>query len=103
MTSHESDALAERIAAVLRERKQVAAERRMRALEVQRRNSQRARTRYDAVRAAHFAKSVSVPPELRERRGHRMKTIDAIYEEVTSSNAACETLSGQASRLAQLP
>ena len=94
-TQEQSDALAERIARVLRERQHVAAERRMRALEVQRRNSQRARARYHAVRAAHFAKLASVSPELRERRGHRMKTIDAAYEAVMSSNAACDALSEQ--------
>jgi hypothetical protein len=95
ITQEQCDALAERIARVLRERQQVAAERRMRALEVQRRNSQRSLARYHAVRAAHFAKLASVSPELRERRGHRMKTIDSAYEAVMSSNAACDALSEQ--------
>lgn len=88
-------ALAERIAAVLRERKQVAAKRQMLALEAQRHNSQRALARYHASRANHSAKLASVSPEIRERSSQRTKAIDAIYEAVISSNAACEELSGQ--------
>ena len=86
------DAWAERIAAVLRERKKIGAQRRSRQLEMQLRNSQRAAARYRAARAPHDARLTSVPPELREHCDRRMKTIDAAYQAVTSSNAAFAAL-----------
>jgi hypothetical protein len=92
LTQDQTDTLAERIAAVLRERKKVGAQRRMRELEMQRRNSQRTAARYLVARALHSARLASVPPELRERCGCRMQTIDAAYDAVTSSNAAFEAL-----------
>jgi len=92
LTQDQTDTLAERIAAILRERKKVGAQRQMRELEMQRRNSQRAAAAYLVARAPHFAKLASVPPELRERCGRRMQVIDAAYDAVTSSNAALEAL-----------
>jgi hypothetical protein len=92
LTQDQTNTLAERIAAVLRERKKVGAQRRMREREMQRRNSQRAAAPYIVARAPHFARLASVPPELRERCARRMQTIDAAYLAVTSSNAAFEAL-----------
>jgi hypothetical protein len=87
-----SDTLAERIATVLRERKKVGAQRRSRELEMQLRNSQRATARYQAARAPRDVRMTEVPPELREHCDRRMKTIDAAYQAVTSSNAAFAAL-----------
>ncbi len=84
-----------RIDEVLRERKRNAAARRTRELETQSGNSQRALVGYRRMRATHLDKLASVSPELRERRGSRMKTVYAAYEAVMASNAACEALSDQ--------
>jgi hypothetical protein len=92
MTQDQTDTLAERIAAVLRERKKVGTERRMRELEMQLRNSQRAAARYHVARAPHYSRLASVPPELREHCDRRMQTIDAAYDAVTACNAAFEAL-----------
>src|SRR5690242_13382610 len=88
-----TEAVARRIDEVLRERKRNAAERRTRELETQSGSSQRAFAGYLRVRTAHLEKLKSVSPELRERRGSRMKTVYAAYEAVMASNAACEALS----------
>jgi hypothetical protein len=82
-----TEAVARRIDEVLRERKRNAAERRTRELETQ--------PGYLRVRAAHLDKLANVSPELRERRGSRMKTVEAAFEAVMASNAACEALSDQ--------
>jgi len=93
MTQDQEDTLAERIAAVLRERKKVGARRRLRELEMQLRNSQRAAAeRYHVARAPQSTRLASVPPELREHSDHRMQTVDAAYHAVTSSNAAFKAL-----------
>ena len=91
-TREQTDALAERIARVLRERKKAGAERRMHELEAQRRNSQRALARYRELRAAHLTRLGSLSPDLRENCRHRIKSIDAAYEAVISSNAAPKPL-----------
>ena len=91
-TQEQTDTCAECIAAVLRELKKVCAQRLMLELEMQRCNSQRAAAAYLVARAPHFAKLASVPPELRERCGRRMQTIDAAYDAVTSSNAAFDAV-----------
>jgi predicted dinucleotide-utilizing enzyme len=91
----QTEAVARRIDEVLRERKRNAAKRRNRELEIQSGSSQRAFAGYLRLRAAHLDKLKSVSPELRERRGSRMKTVEAAFEAVMASNAACEALSGQ--------
>jgi len=91
MTQQQEDTLAERIAAVLRERKKVGAQRRLRELEMQLRNTQRATERYHATRP-ESAKMASVAPALREHCDQRMQTVEAAYQAVTSSNAALEVL-----------
>ena len=92
MSQDHLDAWAERIAAVLCERKKIGAQRRSRQLEMQLRNSQRAAARYHAARAPHDTRPASVSPELREHCDRRMQTIDAAYQAVTSSNAAFAAL-----------
>jgi len=85
----QQDVIAERIAAVLQERKRVGAERRERAAEYQRLNGARALARYYKLRegdsAAHRDKEQA---ELREHRDQGMKPIDAAYKKIVSSNAA---------------
>jgi hypothetical protein len=92
MTQQQSDALAERIAAVLRERKKIAHERRMRDREYQRRNNDRALARYYKERV-----EVSKRPERRKERGkaskqpeRRIESIDVPYGVMLSCNAAIE-------------
>ena len=91
-TRDQTDTMAERIAAVLRERKKVGAQRRMGELEMLHRNSQRAAALNIVARAPHIARLASVPRDLRERCVRRMQTINAAYLAVTSSNAAFEAL-----------
>ena len=85
----QQDAIAERIAAVLQERKRIGAERRERAAEYQRLNGARALARYYKLRegdsAAHRDKERA---EFREHRDQRMKPINAAYKKIVSSNAA---------------
>jgi hypothetical protein len=90
-----TEAVARRIDEVLRERKRNAAEQRTRELETRSGSSQRAFAGYLRVRTAYLDKLKSVSPELRERRGSRMKTVEAAFEAVMASNAACEALSDQ--------
>jgi hypothetical protein len=92
MAQEQCDALAERIAAVLRERKKIAHERQMREREYQRRNSDRALARYYKERV-----EVSKRPEHRKERGktskqpeRRIENIDVAYVVMMSGNAAIE-------------
>jgi hypothetical protein len=86
------DAIAERIAAVLEERKNVGAERRERAAEYQLLNGERALARYYKLRGAyseaHRDKQQRLGTEFRQHRDQRMKPIDAAYKKIISSNAA---------------
>ena len=77
MTQEQCDALAERIAAVLRERKKIGDERRRQERRYDRQNSYRALARYYKLRG-----------EYRERSGRRVKEIDRMYDAIMSSNAA---------------
>jgi len=70
MTQEQCDALAERIVAVLRERKELGAERRRR-MEFERKNGERALARY-----YNF------------REGFRIEEIDIVYATIMASNAA---------------
>ncbi len=77
------DALAERIAAVLRERKKIGAERRMQ----QRRNSERAFPRPPPLAGTH-----QPSPRLHGLPGYRIQEIHSRFEAIISSNAAFEAL-----------
>jgi hypothetical protein len=92
MTQEQCNAVAERIAAVLRERKKIAHERQMREREYQRRNNDRALARYYKERV-----EVSKRPEPRQERGkaskrpeRRIENIDVPYVVMMSCNAAIE-------------
>jgi hypothetical protein len=78
MTQERTEALAERIAAALRERRRIGEERRLR--EYQGRNAERAIARYHRLRGE--------PKEA----GHGIKELNAICEAVISSNAADEAM-----------
>jgi hypothetical protein len=77
MTQQQRDALAERIAAVLRERKRLGEERRRREREYQRQNSERALSRYYKLRG-----------EFHEQSQRRVKELDLVFHTIVSSNAA---------------
>jgi hypothetical protein len=95
MTQEQCDAVAERIAAVLRERKKIAHERRMREREYQRRNNDCALARYYKERV-----EVSKRPERRREWGEaskatkqperRIENIDVAYGVMMSCNAAID-------------
>jgi len=76
MTQQQRNALAERIAAVLRGRKRLGEERRSREREYQRRNNERALSRYYKVRG-----------EFHEQSKGRLKELDLVYDTIMSSNA----------------
>ena len=76
MTQQQRNALAERIAVVLRERKRLGEERRSREREYQRRNNERALSRYYKVRG-----------EFHEQSKGRLKELDLVYDTIMSSNA----------------
>ena len=85
MTQTQRDALADRIAAVLRERQEVGAERRRQEHEYQRRNKERALARYRSL-ATHRSDNAHEPsPEFSQWSDHRNKEIDAAHEALTSS------------------
>ena len=77
MTQDQCDALAERIAAVLRERKKIGDERRRQESAYRQRNSDYARARYHRQRGG-----------LQEHSERRAKELDQVYETIMSSNAA---------------
>ena len=77
MTQQQCDALAERIAAVLRERKRLGEERRSQEREYQRRNNERALSRYYKVRG-----------EFHKQSKRRIEELDLVYHTIISSNAA---------------
>ena len=77
MTQQQSDALAEQIAAVLRERKRLGEERRSQEREYQRRNNERALSRYYKVRG-----------EFHKQSKGRIEELDLLYHTIMSSNAA---------------
>ncbi len=81
MTQLQRDALAERIAAVLRERKKIGAERRMQ----QRSNSERALARHRRLAEIH-----QPSPRLHGSPGYRIREINSRFEAIISSNAAFE-------------
>lgn len=83
MTQTQCDALADRIAGVLRERQEVGAERRRREREYQHRNSERALARSRRL-AMHRPDNANGSPEFIQGSDHRKKEIDA-YEALTSS------------------
>jgi hypothetical protein len=76
MTQQQRNALAERIATVLRERKRLGEERRSREREYQRRNNERALSRYYKVRG-----------EVPEQSKRRLKELGLVYHTIMSSNA----------------
>jgi len=80
MTQAQADALAERIASVLRERKKFGDERRIVDREYQRRNSNCALARYHKLRG-----------EIREQSERRTEEIDAAYVVMMSCNVAIDT------------
>lgn len=71
MTQQQRNALAERIAAVLRGRKRLGEERRSREREYQRRNNERALSRYYKVRG-----------EFPEQSKRRLKELDLVYHTI---------------------
>lgn len=71
MTQEQCDAMAERIAAVLRERKTIGDERRRRRLEYERKNGERALARY-----YNF------------KNDFRFEEMDVVYATIMASNAA---------------
>jgi hypothetical protein len=77
MTQEQCEALAERIAAVLRERKQIGDERRRQDSAYRQRNSDHARARYHQLRGG-----------FREHAERRAREIDQVYQTIMSSNAA---------------
>jgi hypothetical protein len=77
LTRQQCDALAERIAAALLERKKVGDERRRQERKYGLLNNDRALARYYRLRA-----------EFPERTNRRVKEIDRIYDVIMSSNAA---------------
>ena len=77
MTQEQCDALAERIAAVLRERKKFGDERRRQEMKYGRHNNDRALARYYKLRG-----------EFREQADRRVKEIDRVYDAIMSANAA---------------
>ena len=83
MTQQQRDGLAERIAAVLRERKKIGAERRMQ----QRRQSER-----DLARDRRLAEIHQQSPLLHGSSDYRMQEIQSRFEAIISSNAALEAL-----------
>jgi hypothetical protein len=93
ITQEQCEAQAERIAAVLRERKKIGDERRRRELEYQRRNNDRALAHYYKGRgevsqqpAHHIEKTIAVVPE------RRIENIDvAYYAVMICRNAAIES------------
>ena len=99
MTQEQCDAVAERIAAVLRERKRIAHERRMRGREYQRRNNDRALARYYQERV-EVRKLPEHRQEGRKERGQASKAstlperqienMDLPYGVMMSCNAAIE-------------
>lgn len=76
-TREQCDALAERIAAVLRERKMIGDERRRQEREAYRRNSDRALARYYKLRG-----------DVRDCAVRPTKEIDRVYDTIMSTNAA---------------
>ncbi len=77
MTEEQCDALAERIAAGLRERKKIGDERRRQELKYGHHNNERALARYYKLRG-----------EVREQADRRDKEIGRVYDAIMSSNAA---------------
>ena len=75
MTQQQRNALAERIAAVLRGRKRLGEERRSQEREYQRRNTERALSRYYKVRG-----------EFHEQSKRRIEELDLVYHTIMSSN-----------------
>ena len=83
MTQQQRDALAERIAAVLRERKKIGAKQRMQL----RRISERALASHRTLAEIH-----QQPPRLRGSPEYRMQEFHSRFEAIISSNAAFEAL-----------
>ena len=77
MTNVQCDVLAERIAAVLRQRKKIGDERRRHEQEYRRLNSERALARHYKLRG-----------EFRKGSERRNQEIDRVYEAIMSANAA---------------
>jgi len=77
MTNVQCDVLAERIAAVLRQRKTIGDERRRQEQEYRRLNSERALARHYKLRG-----------ELRKESKRRNQEIDRVYDAIMSANAA---------------
>jgi hypothetical protein len=77
MTKQQRDALAERIDAVLRERKKIGDDRRRRQDAYQRQNGERALARHYKLRGV-----------FRQRSDRRVEEIDRVYDTMMSSNAA---------------
>jgi hypothetical protein len=77
MTQQQCDALAERIAAVLRERKRLGEERRRLQLEYQRQNNEPALSRYHKLRG-----------EFHKHSQRRVNELDLVFHTIMSSNAA---------------
>ena len=77
MTNVQCDVLAERIAAVLRQRKTIGDERRRQEQEYRRLNSERALARHYKLRG-----------EFRKGSERRNQEIDRMYEAIMSANAA---------------
>ena len=83
MTQTQCDAWADRIAAVLRERQEVGAERRRQGREYQRLNSARALARYHSLTKRRSANANEPLPEFTQSSGHWMKEIDAEHARFT--------------------
>jgi hypothetical protein len=77
MTQQQCDALAERIAAALRERKRLGEEHRRQQRDYQRQNNERALSRYYKLRG-----------EFHEQSQRRVNELDLVYDTIMSSNAA---------------
>lgn len=77
MTNVQCDVLAERIAAVLRERKTIGEERRRQEQEYRRLNSERALARHYKLRGG-----------FRKESKRRNQEIDRVYDAIMSANAA---------------
>jgi hypothetical protein len=77
MTNQQCDVLAERIAAVLRQRKTIGEERRRQEQEYRRLNSERALARHYKLRGG-----------FRKESKRRNQEIDRVYDAIMSANAA---------------
>ena len=85
MTQTQCDALADRIAAVLRERQEVGAERRRRERDYQHRNSERAIARSRRLATGRSDNAYGASPEFTQASDHRREEIDAAYEALIAS------------------